>query len=465
MTTVERKYPVELEEEFGNNLERIFGSEEEQVNKIDLRAIAGSSKEINKLIKKLPNGGVLDVYEKFGKDARPSFLEVAVEVLKMLKDSGIFDTYKLPKLKGNSSRVGGQLEVWNKLFLRYPVQRSVKVWHILKDILIEWDDDLNDPAYVRVLKDGTMNVNDKQHGNFGRLIIGAECVYVEGISSDESSMDSNMYASRNIHNLESSWENNANVRVTRAKDYQREGEPVKRDDAPFLKYYDILSVLGCSWQESGLPKRPKVCQNGEKLYNDLDQYGENIFKTAVKLNTNIWPHGELAREFVWGCCEFLKQMSDSGLNDQQMRDVVTYIEKAMKSSYPDNPKKHNRATGPGTLWGDVLAFINSLEQKGENKDWRVNIARNYLIAAGIRDLILNWNSFHKNHSNITPVKIKLPMIEFEDVELEVKVGFFPDSDRGTTKKPKKPYHRSDEVKFDHTEIEFDEADNEPETVE
>jgi hypothetical protein len=148
-----------------------------------------------------------------------------------------------------------------------------------------------------------------------------------------------------------------------------------------------------------------------------------------------------------------------------MRDVVTYIEKSMKSSYPDNPKKHNRATGPGTLWGDVLAFINSLEQKGENKDWRVNIARNYLIAAGIRDLILNWNSFHKNHSNITPVKIKLPMVEFEEVELEVKVGFFPDGDRGTTKKPKKPYHRSEEVKFDHTEIEFDEADNEPEAVE
>jgi hypothetical protein len=157
---------------------------------------------------------------------------VAVEVLKMLHASGIFKTYKLPQLGINFARIGGEEASWDKLYLRYPVQRSVKVWHILKDILIEWDDNLNDPAYVRVLADGTMNVNDKQHGNFGRLIMGAEAVLVEGIRSDADSMDSNMYASRNIHNLESSWENNANVRVTRAQDYEFEGVAVKSDDAP-----------------------------------------------------------------------------------------------------------------------------------------------------------------------------------------------------------------------------------------
>lgn len=462
---MERKYPVELEEEFGNNLDRIFGTEEEQQSKIDLRSIAGSSKEITKLIKLLPNGGVLDVYEKFGKDARPSFLTVAIEVLNMFKESGIFETYKLPKLGSRLNRLGGVEVDWGNLYLRYPVQRSVKVWHILKDILIEWDDNLNDPAYVRVQEDGTMNVNDKQHGNFGRLIMGAEKVFVEGLHSDVPSMDSNMYGSRNIHNLESSWENNANVRVTRAQDYQKEGVIVKSDDAPYLNFYNILTSLGCTWQESGLPKKPKVCQNGEKLFNDLDQYGEAIFKSAVKLNTAIWPHGELAREFVWGCCEFLKQMSDAEFTDAQMRDIVGYIEKAVKESYPDTAKKHNRATGAGTLWGDVLAFINSLEQKGENKDWRVNVSRNYLIAAGIRDLVLNWNAYKKNNSNITPVKIKLPMIEFDDSDLEVKVGFFVDGDRGVARRPKKPYHRSEEVKFDHTEIEFDESENEPETVE
>lgn len=462
---IQRQYPVELEEEFGNGLDTIFGSEEEQKNKTDLRSIAGSPKEITKLIAKLPNEGILDVYEEFGYDARPTFLQVAIKVLKILKDSGIFETYKLPKLGVRLGRVGGTETDWDKLYLRYPVQRSVKVWHILRDILIEWDDNLNDPAYVRVLPDGTMNVNDKQHGNFGRLIMGASKVFVEGLTSDDPSMDSNMYASRNIQNLESSWENNVNVRVTRAKDYLKEGIAVKQDDKKYLEFYNLLEGLGCKFQESGLPKKPKVCQNGEKLYKDFDQYGEDVFKKAIKLNTSIWPHGELTREVVWGACEFLKQMSESGFTDAQMRDITTYIEKSMKATYPDNAKKHNRATGAGTLWGDVLGFLNTLVAKGENKDWRVSLSRNYVIAAGIRDLILNWNAYQKNNSNITPVKLKLPMIEFEDAEIDIKVGFYPDGDRGSTKKPKKPYHRVDEVKFDHTEIDFDEADNEQESVE
>jgi len=462
---VNRVYPFELIDEFGNELNTIFGTEEEQANKIDLKSIASSPKEIKKLLKALPNDGVLDVYEEFGYDARPTFLEVAIKVLQMLKDSGIFDTYKLPKLGARLNRIGGIEVEWNKLYLRYPVQRSVKVWHILRDILIEWDDNLNDPAYVRVLPDGTMNVNDKQHGNFGRLIMGAEMVFVEGLYSDDPSDDSNMYGSRNIQNLESSWENNANVRITRAKDFQREGKTVKKDDEKYLNFYDLLNGLNCSFQESGLPKKSKVCQNGEKLYNDYDQYGEDIFKKAVRLNTAIWPHGELAREFVWGCCEFLKQMSESGFTDSQLRDIVTYVEKSMKINYPDTHKKQNRATGAGTLWGDVLSYLNSLVTKGKEKDWRTSLSRNYVIAAGIRDLILNWNAYQKNNSNITPVKIKLPMIEFEDTEIDIKLGFYHDSDRGTTKKPKKPYHRSEEVKFDHTEIEFEESEDEAESVE
>jgi hypothetical protein len=274
--TIPRKYPEELENIFGNNLEDIFGTETEQLKKIDIRSIAGNVVKISKLLEQLPNEGVLDVYQKFGKNARPTFLQVAVEVLKMIHTSKIFETYKLPKLEATINRLGGQEAEWSILYLRYPVQRSVKVWHILRDILIEWDGNLNDPAYVRVLSDGTMNVNDKQHGNFGRLIMGAERVLVEGVHSDNDSMDSNMYASRNIHNLESSWENNANVRVTRAQDFEFEGEAVKPDDAPYLEFFNLLDNLDCSWQERSLPKKAKVCQNGEKLYNDFCQYGTKV---------------------------------------------------------------------------------------------------------------------------------------------------------------------------------------------
>ena len=467
-----RIYPQELENIFGNNLQDIFGTEEEQAKKIDIRSIAGNVVKIEQLIQRLPHEGVLDVYQKFGKNARPTFLQVAVEVLKMLDESGIFKTYKLPKLEDSIARGGGKEADWSKLYLRYPVQRSVKVWHILRDILIEWDGNLNDPAYVRVLSDGTMNVNDKQHGNFGRLIMGEELVVIEGIHSDDESMDSNMFASRNIYNLETSWENNALVRVTRAQDYELEGVTVKPDDAPYLEFYNLLDNLDCSWQERSLPKKPKVCQNGEKLYKDFCQYGKkvsvkdpSIFEQAVQINVMIWPHGELSREFVWGTCEFLTQMEASGFSNAQMRDIRSYIKRAVAENYPDNPKKQNRATGAGTLWGEVRGFLNTLESKGADKDWRTTLAPNYTIAAGIRDLILNWNAYYKDHSNITNVKIELPLIKKDDDTFEVEVGFYYNGERKNRKgKDIQPYYRAEEEAFDHSELEFDTEEDEADAV-
>lgn len=469
---MERKYPVELEERFGNKLQDIFGTAEEQARKIDLHSIAGNTTKIDELIAMLPNDGVLDVYQKFGKNARPTFLEVAAEVLEMLHQSGIFKTYKLTKFTSMIERVGGTSAKWHQLYLRYPVQRSVKVWHILRDILIEWDANLNDPAYVRVLMDGTMNVNDKQHGNFGRLIMGYEDVLVEGIHSNSDSMDSNMYGSRNIHNLESSWENNANVRVTRAQDYELEGETVKPEDAPYLEFFNLLDNLDCSWQERSLPRKAKVCQNGEKLYKDFCQYGNksnpkepSIFEYSVQMNTSIWPHGELSREFVWGASEFLKQMQSAGFSSAQMRDIRSYIKRAMSENYPDSSKNLNRSTGANTLWGDVRAFLNSLESKGADKDWRTSLSPNYTIAAGLRDLILNWSAYHKDRSNITHVKLELPVIKADDTEFEVEVGFYADGLRKNNRgKELAPYHREEVVAFDHSEIEFDVEEDEPEAV-
>lgn len=455
---MKRCYPIELIEEFGNDLDTIFGTPEEQESKKDLRSIAGNTKEYARLVKKLPNGGVLDVYDKFGKKARPSFLEVAIEVLKMLRDSGIFDEYKLPKLGVNFLRLGGELVDWKQLYLRYPVQRNVKVWHILRDILIEWDDNLNDPAYVRVLSDNTMNVNDKQHGNFGRLIMGAEKVFVEGVHSDDQSMDSNMYASRNIHNLESGWENDANVRVTRAQDYEREGRVIKEDDKPYLEFYNLLEDEGCGWQEKGLTKRARICNRGEDLFDHFQTYGEPVFRRCVKINVAMWPHGELSHEFVLGASAFLRQMKDSGFTDSQMRDIAGYVQRAVGDTFPDNPKKQNRATGQGTLWGMVKSFRDSLEQTGVSKDWRVNLTPSYLMAAAIHNLIMNMNAYHKTNSNRTIVKYTLPKIIFkhEDKrhEIDIVAPYF-----ATGYSPKKKgfvANEDDATEFDHTALMFTE---------
>ena len=455
----ERKYPQELINEFGNDLRDIFGTPEEQKKKKSLKSIAGNSDTLGELVKRLPNGGKLDVYEEFGREARPTFLEVAIKVLKMLEQSGIFKEYKLPPLGDTLARVGGSDAEWSQLYLRYPVQRDVKVWHIIEDILVEWDDNLNDPAYVRVLSDGTMNVNDKQHGNFGRLIMGAEKVIIEGIRSDDPCMDSNMYASRNIQALSSSWENNCNVHVNRAEDYQSEGRAVKEEDQRYLDFYNLLQQFDCIWVEKGTSKiQARQCDNGEKLFKDYNQYGTDVFKTALSLNVAIWPaHGELSREFVWGACEFIHQMTKAKFTKSQMLDIQSALKEAMKDTYLDTKKTSNRGTGAGTVWGSVGAFTNTLEKKGENKDWRVSIGANYRIAAGLRDLILNYNAYHKAKSNITKLKLELPLIKDKDgSEFEIQVPYFPD---GFNTKGKGEYHRNSSsakaLKFDHTELEFE----------
>lgn len=461
-----RKYPIILEEEWGNNLQDLFGRAEDMPQKKSLASIAGNDIKINEIIKaieKVTDGGVLDVYEHFGKNGRPTFLSVANEILKILDKTvlpngkKLFEEYKLPDLGKQSARQGGAPVEWDRLYLRYPIQRAVKVWHIMKDILIDWDYDLNDPAYVRILSDGTMNVNDKQHGNFGRLIMGSPDVLIEGIESDDQSMDANMYASRNIHNLESGWENDANVRVERALDYEREGKIVKTSDQPYLDFYNILKEEDCSWQEKGLVKKPKVCQNGEKLYETYQQYGKELFVSAVKMNTQMWPHGELAREFVWFYCEAMKQWKPH-FSDSDLREIRSTMKDAIKQSFPDRENHRNRATGPGTIWGTINEFMKSLPRKGDDKDWRHSVSPNIKGASAIRDLMLNYNAWMKSEKNRTPLKFDLPdIIDTDGSPVVIEMGVY---EGGAHSKNAKAWFRNSTISktYDHTEIDFDDED-------
>ena len=61
-----------------------------------------------------------------------------------------------------------------------------------------------------------------------------------------------------------------------------------------------------------------------------------------------------------------------------------------------------------------------------------------IIAAGLRDLILNYNAYVKSNSNITPLKTEVPVIKSaDDIVLDIKLGYFADgwSPRG------RPFYR------------------------
>jgi hypothetical protein len=133
----------------------------------------------------------------------------------------------------------------------------------------------------------------------------------------------------------------------------------------------------------------------------------------------------------------------------------------MKDTYLDHKKTSNRGTGVGTLWGSVCAYINTLEKKGENKDWRVSISAPNKIAAGLRDLIMNWKDYYRKTRNVTKLKLELPPIKDKDgIEFEVEVPYFPN---GFKKTEHGHYRNSEHVQatsFNPNEQEFAEEEAE-----
>jgi hypothetical protein len=462
MTEVKtRIYPEEVLDKFGEDLVDIFGPVEDQ--KIHLGSLANNPEKVETLINKLPNGGILDVYEVFGRNARVRFVDVAIKVLEMIQESGAFEGYKLPQWVVLEDRIGGEKVEWDSMYLKYPVQREINVGHIVRTILVPWEGWLNDPAFCRKLSDGSYNVNDKQHGNMGRFIIGAPYALAEVIVSDKESMDSNMYAQRNIYNLASSWESSANNRVNRAEAYEIEGTPVKLDDQPYYDFYQILDDEGSEWREKAGPRGKKdgVCYRAKDLFKHYNTFDRDIFIKGVQVNRQVWPTGELSHEVVWGVCKLLDYYRhEHNFTDSDIRNVTSYIKTVLKEYYPDKDfRTAARGTGKGTFWNDVKDFMGVIKANDPDDFRGQDKSKEWMMASALRSMMLNYDHFRTTEKGThSLVKIDLPAVCREhdskcyDIDMPFKVG-------------KDRYSVKDAIVFDHAEIDFDEEDeDELETV-
>jgi hypothetical protein len=456
-----RVYPETVLDKFGENLTDIFGPEEDQ--KIHLGSLADSPEKVEALISKLPNGGILDVYEVFGRNARVNFIEVATKVLEMIQESGAFEGYKLPVWDELEDRIGGEKVQWLNMYLKYPVQREINVGHIVRTILVPWEGWLNDPAFCRKLLDGSYNVNDKQHGNMGRFILGAPYALAEVIVSDKESMDANMYAQRNIHNLPSSFEASLNNRVNRAMEYEREGTPVKLEDKPYYDFYQILDDEGSEWREraGSKGKRDGVCYRAKDLFKHYSTYDRDIFIKGIQVNRQVWPTGELSHELVWAVGRLLQYYRDvHKLTDSDMRNVTSYIKTVLKEYYPDKDfRTASRGTGKGTFWNDVKDFMGVIKAQDPDDFRGQDKSKEWMMASALRSMMLNYDHFRTTEKGTHAlVKIDLPAVCREqdskcyDIDMPFKVG-------------KERFSIKDAVEFNHAEIDFDEEeDDELETV-
>ena len=414
----QRFYHEDLLDEFGDDLERIFGPIEERTK--GLTSLAGQPDGDLKALVRGLRTKVIDCSGFMPK--RQPFLNVVKEVLRVMRDSvdtetgkSIFYGYNLPYFIEEERVQGAEEFDWTDVYIDYNVQRNIDVAHIIKDILVEWDTKLCDPAHGRKQSDGTLDVNDSQHATCSRALVGAKVCPATYIVSDSKSDNANQFGARNISNKTTEWFDDYKVRVYRGQAMEKEGFPPKAGDAPYLSLFNELAEFEAfGIATAGTPKSAGSCNRIEKLYDYRGQYGEDIFKRAVRTVRTAWGNGELDHATVWGVCTLMWYYTKHhNYGSSELRKLETELVNAIQAYYPDKTTSPNRSSGRGTLWGDTRKLINNLYPRDIDDFRGRQESYPFMIASALRSMILNYD-FYRTHpeglNSKSQLKIELPEV-------------------------------------------------------
>ncbi len=414
----QRFYHEDLLDEFGDDLDRIFGPIEARTK--GLTSLAGQPDGDLKAILKGLKTKVIDCAAFMPK--RQPFLNVVKEVLRVMRDSvdpetgkSIFDGYNLPYFIEEDRVQGAEEFAWNTVYIDYNVQRNIDVAHIIKDILIEWDTKLCDPAHGRRQSDGTLDVNDSQHATCSRALVGARVCPATYIVSDAKSDNANQFGARNISNKTTEWFDDYKVRVYRGQAMEKEGFPAKAGDAPYLAIFNELAEYGAfAIATQGTQKSAGSCNRADKLYDYRGQYGADVFKRAIRTVRMAWGNGELDHATVWGVCTLIWYYDKNhNFGANEMRKLETELINAIQAYYPDKTGTPKRTGGRGTLWGDVRKLISDTYPK-EADDFRGRQESfPFVIASALRSMILNYDFFRTHPEGLSAkslLKLELPPV-------------------------------------------------------
>jgi hypothetical protein len=412
----ERFYHEDLLDEFGDDLERIFGPVEDRTK--GLTSLAGQPDGDLKAIIKNLKTKVIDCSGFMPK--RQPFLNVVKEVLRVMRDSidsetgkSVFYGYNLPYFIEEERVQGVEEFPWDRFYIDYNVQRNIDVAHIIQDILIEWDTKLCDPAHCRMQSDGTLDINDAQHATCSRALVGARLCPATYIKSDSKSDNANTFGARNIRSKQTEWFDNMKVRVYRSKEMIKDGFPPKAGDAPYLELHDELEEFGAfAIATVGTPKSAGSCNRAEKLYDYRGQYGADIFKRAVRTVRTAWGNGELDHATVWGICTLMWYCTNNeNFGPSELRKLETELVYAIQAYYPDKTTTPNRSSGRGTLWGDLRKLIAKDYPKDLDDFRGRQESYPFMIASALRSMILNYD-FYRTHpeglNSKSQLKLDLP---------------------------------------------------------
>ena len=165
----------------------------------------------------------------------------------------------------------------------------------------------------------------------------------------------------------------------------------------------------------GTSKSAGSCNRADKLFDYRGQYGEDIFKRAIRTVRTAWGNGELCHATVWGIATLMwYYKKNHNFASGEMRKLETELVNAIQAYYPDKASTPNRASGKDALWPQVRKLISKTYPKDADDFRGRQESFPFMIASALRSMILNYD-YYRTHpeglSSKSLLKLDLPAVE------------------------------------------------------
>jgi hypothetical protein len=243
---------------------------------------------------------------------------------------------------------------------------------------------------------------------------------------------------------------------------EREGFPAKAGDAPYLGLFNELAEQEAfAIATQGTPKSAGSCNRVEKLYDYRGQYGEDIFKRAIRTVRTAWGNGELDHATVWGVCTLMWYYTKNHeYGPAELRKLESELVNAIQAYYPDKTTTPNRSSGNGTLWGDLRKLIQKTYPKDSDDFRGRQESFPFMIASALRSMILNYDYYRTHPEGLnskSQLKIELPPVVRKNgstIEYIINPALIMDN-RQWDRLDSEDYNQQE---FDDADYEFEEED-------
>jgi hypothetical protein len=197
---------------------------------------------------------------------------------------------------------------------------------------------------------------------------------------------------------------------------EKDGFPAKAGDAPYLNLFNELAEFDAfAIATQGTSKSAGSCNRTDKLYEYRGQFGEDIFKRAIRTVRTAWGNGELCHATVWGVATLMwYYKKNHNFAASEMRKLETELVNAIQAYCPDKANTPNRSIGKDALWPQVRKLIGKTYPKDADDFRGRQESFPFMIASALRSMILNYD-YYRTHpeglSSKSLLKLELPAIE------------------------------------------------------